>query len=182
MTQDPIARLLAEHARLMARFEPLRALLPALATGGPDAAARALPVLREVSQVMSTELLAHARREDDVFFPAVEHEIGAGFGPTRVMRMEHVAIHDGTQRFRDTLRELQEVDHPAIVAGGEQLARATATGAGAALLHAIASELLGRIDEHFAKEEQVLFPMSRQILGPEQLAEAARAMDALDAR
>lgn len=181
MTQDPIERLLREHVELMAALAPFRRAVESLADGGPEALEQARPILRAGAGLLTTELIAHARREDDVFFPAVEAALGAGFGPTRVMRQEHVMIRDGAEAFHATLHELHEVEHPAIVEGGERL-RDLVDGAGdAGAFHRIGTELLQRIDDHFAKEEQILFPMSRSVLDAEDLAAVARLMDALDA-
>jgi len=182
MTKDPIQRLLEEHVSLLARFQPLRNAVRQLEAGGPAAVPAVLPVLGEVSRIMATELIAHAKREDDAFFPAVERAMGSDFGPTRVMRMEHAEIHEGAELFRATLKELQEVDHPAIVEGGERLRSLSDQGGDAKQIHDVCRDLLQRIDDHFAKEEQVLFPMSRNILGPADLEEVARLMDAMDAR
>ena len=182
MIRDPIERLLEEHVELQRRFAPLRAALRDLDSAGPAALEAALPALREVSRVMSTDLIAHARREDDIFVPAVERVLGEGQGPMGVMREEHAEIHLGTDRFRDTLRELQEVDHPAIVEGGERLEALIAQGADAKRLRALCHDLLDRIDRHFEKEEQVLFPMSRDLLDARALDDIARAMEACDPR
>jgi iron-sulfur cluster repair protein YtfE (RIC family) len=182
MTQDPIQRLLAEHVALQAKFEPLRRAAAELERGGQAAVDAALPALREVAHVMTTELIAHARREDDVFFPAVEAAIGGAFGPTAVMRQEHAAIHAGAESFRATLRELQDVQHPAIVEGGARLSELAAGVADARELQALATALLHLIDDHFAKEEQILFPMSREILDAESLRAVGQRMDEIDAR
>jgi len=182
MLRDPIDRLLAEHAELQRRFDPLRAALRDLGAGGEQALGSALPALREVSRVMSTELIAHAKREDEIFFPAVERVLGDGNGPTPVMRAEHVEIHRGADRFRDTLRELHEVDHPAIVAGGERLRALIDEGADVRRLRSLCEDLLDQIDRHFEKEEQVLFPMSRELLDARALQAVALDMEASDAR
>jgi len=179
--QDPIDRLLAEHAELQRRFVPLRAALRELGAVGERALDAALPALREVSRVMSTDLIAHARREDDIFFPAVERVLGDGNGPTPVMREEHAEIHRGADRFRDTLRELHEVDHPAIVAGGERLRALIEHGGDAVRLRRLCEDLLEQIDRHFEKEEQVLFPMCRELLDARALRDVAREMAAGDA-
>lgn len=179
MTTDPIQRLLDEHVSLLSRFEPLRRAVRELGAGRASVPA-VLPLLAEVSRVMSTDLIAHAKREDDAFFPAVERAMGPDFGPTRVMRTEHAEIHEGAELFRSTLKELQEIDHPAIVEGGERLRRLSHAGDDAKQVQDVCRELLDRIDAHFAKEEQVLFPMSRSVLGPGELAEVARLMDAMD--
>lgn len=181
MTTDPIHRLLQEHATLLAQFEPLRTAVRELEAGGAAAVPTVLPVLREVSRIMSTDLVAHAKREDDAFFPAVERAMGEDFGPTSIMRMEHVEIHQGAELFRTTLKQLQEVDHPAIVERGERLRSLSEQGGDAGQLHDLCTDLLARIDDHFAKEEQILFPMSREILDPADLQEVARLMEAMDA-
>ena len=182
MTRDPIDRLLDEHDELQRRFAPLRAALRELESGGEKALDAALPALREASRVMSTDLIAHAKREDEIFFPAVERALGEGFGLTQVMRTEHVEIHHGTELFRDTLRELHEVDHPAIVAGGEKLRTLLEQGGDAVRLRTICLTLLEQIDRHFEKEEQILFPMSREILDTRVLRDVALEMEAGDAR
>ena len=95
MPQDPIDRLLAEHADLMSRLEPLRRIVREQSQGGTSAAGAALAVLRTAAHLLNNDLIAHARREDEVFFPAVEAVMGESFGPTTVMRSEHVEIHAG---------------------------------------------------------------------------------------
>ena len=181
MTQDPIQRLLDEHIELLAQLEPLRRALHELPAGGAESLNAALPALREAAHMMTTDLIAHARREDDIFFVAVESAMGGAFGPTTVMRSEHAEIHAGADRFESTLRELQDVQHPAIVEGGARLHAMVQGGAGPGELLAIARPLLDLIDDHFAKEEQVLFPMSRTLLDAASLRTIADEMDRMDA-
>lgn len=181
MTQDPIQRLLNEHAELMSKLGPFRRAVHELSTGGPEQLTRALPALREGVRILTTELIAHAHREDAVFFPAVEAASGGAFGPTTVMRREHVSIHAGADQFHSTLHELQQVQHPAIVEGGEKLRDLVEGNAEAARLHEIGATLLALIDDHFAKEEQILFPMSRNILDAESLRAVALGMEELGA-
>ena len=107
--------------------------------------------------------------------------MGEPFGPATVMRSEHAEIHAGADRFRDTLRELNEVQHPAIVAGGQELRALVERAPDAKALVTLAGPLLALIDDHFAKEEQVLFPMSRQLLSPAALRDVAARMAQLDA-
>jgi iron-sulfur cluster repair protein YtfE (RIC family) len=140
-----------------------------------------LPALEDVSVMMSTDLIAHARREDDALFPALEAAFGSAGGPTGVMREEHRAIHGQAERFRQTLHELNEVEHPAIVAAGARLRTLAAAGAGAAELRVIGATILELLDLHFGKEEDILFPMAREVLSPEEMLAVARKMEALDA-
>lgn len=181
MTTDPIQRLLDEHAQLMVRFEKLRHAVHVLGERGDEALPAMLPLLREASEVMNTELIAHARREDDVLFEAVEEIFGRDWGPTTVMRQEHREIHGNVDLFRDTLHALNEVEHPAIRSGIARLHEQVERGAPAATLRETGAELLAMLDAHFGKEEEILFPIARTELSAEKLREVARRMDDLDA-
>lgn len=181
MTLDPIQRLLDEHAALMSKFEKLRHAVHLLGERGEAALPEALPLLREAADVMNTELLAHARREDDVLFEAVEEVFGPDWGPTSVMRQEHRDIHGNVDLFHDTLHELNQVEHPAIKSGIAKLHEQVEHGAAAATLRETGAELLAMLDAHFGKEEEILFPIARAELSSEKLREVARRMDELDA-
>jgi regulator of cell morphogenesis and NO signaling len=171
---DPIALLLEEHAAIMAEVAPLRRAVADLKRRGEAALPGARAALAAVGEMMGTRLLAHARREDEALFPALEQVFG-GSGPTAVMRLEHQA-----ETFRRTLRELEEVEHPAIVAGGEALRTMVAAGASAGALRATGAEIIRLLDLHFAKEEDILFPMARQLLSRQALEEVARRFEALE--
>lgn len=134
MTTDPIQRLLDEHDALMSKFEKLRGAVRLLGERGDAALPEVLPLLREAGEVMNTELIAHARREDEALFAAVEELLGEGWGPTAMMRQEHDDIHGNVERFRETLRGLNEVEHPAIQSGVARLHDQLARGAPAATL------------------------------------------------
>ncbi len=95
-------------------------------------------------QVLDGALETHARLEDELLFAALEPQLG-GMGPLGVMRMEHDEIDR-------TLAELRDQ------AGGAE----TAAGV---------RHLLETVRLHFAKEEQVLFPMAEQLLGDDRLEE-----------
>jgi iron-sulfur cluster repair protein YtfE (RIC family) len=178
--RDPIDHLLTEHREIMAEVEALRRAVADLRDRGEVALPAALPALRSVGRMMSTRLLRHARKEDEVLFPALERAFGSGDGPTWVMREEHRAIHEQVRLFKETLRELNEVEHPAIVSGGATL-RALAEGGGsAAQLAETGEEIVSLLDLHFGKEEDILFPMARTMLSEPDLSEVARGMDAIE--
>jgi cysteine synthase A len=98
------------------------------------------------------------------------------------MREEHRAIHGRAERFRQTLRELNEIEHPAIVAGGERLRSLATRGGGAAELRETGATILELLDLHFRKEEDILFPMAREVLSPQAMRDVARGMEAIDLR
>jgi hemerythrin-like domain-containing protein len=92
--------------------------------------------------MLAAALAGHAQLEEDLLFKTLERHIGS-IGPLAVMRMEHDQIEEGLERL-PAVRELEQV-----------------------------RELLLQIVEvargHFAKEEQVLFPMASQALSTETL-------------
>jgi iron-sulfur cluster repair protein YtfE (RIC family) len=177
--RDPIDQLLDEHRAIMAGVAPLRRAVADLNRHGEAALVEALPALEAVSRMMATDLLAHARREDEVLFPALEAALGTTATPTAVMREEHRVIHGEADLFHRTLRELNEVEHPALVAGGERLRTLTATGGTAEALRQTAETIIELLDQHFAKEEAILFPMARQVLSAEAMREVGQRMAAL---
>ena len=178
---DPIDRLLQEHRDIMADVAVLRRAVEDLDVRGDAALPAALPALRSVGRMMATRLLRHARKEDEALFPALERVFGATDGPTAVMRQEHRAIHDHARLFRETLRELNEIEHPAIVAGGATLRTLVEQGGNAAVLARTGAEIVSLLDLHFGKEEDILFPMARAMLSEEDMATVGRGMEAIEA-
>lgn len=175
---DPIDHLLDEHVVIMNQIEGLRRAIDDLRARGDAALPDTRPVLENVGRMMATTLHRHARKEDEALFPALEAVFGTSGTPTAVMREEHRAIHGRAELFRRTLHELNEIEHPKIVAGGEALRGMTA-GADAASLRHTAEEIVSLLDLHFGKEEDILFPMAREILDPDALAVVATKMEAI---
>lgn len=103
-----------------------------------------LPSLNDLAQVKSlgamlaAALASHAYLEDELLFLALEVHMNPASGPLAVMRMEHEEIES-------RLEGLQEV---------QDLAEAQNL-----LLHAIQ---IARA--HFAREEQILYPVAAQML------------------
>lgn len=179
MLVNPIEHLLQEHRDIMAQVADLRAAVRDLEARGDASLPDALPVMRRIGRMMETQLALHARKEDEALFPAIEAIIGAGGGPTAVMRMEHKDIHAQGELLRQTLHQLNEVEHPAIEAGGDKLRSLAARGGSAESLRATAAEIIELLDMHFGKEEQILFPMTEQMLDDETLAEVGRHIEAM---
>jgi hemerythrin-like domain-containing protein len=101
---------------------------------------------------LSKTLLSHAHLEDELLFPALEARIGP-MGPLAVMRAEHEEIEGA----------LGEASRSEDAAGTIALARSAVAVA----------------RQHFAKEEQVLFPMARRALGEEELVRLADRWSAM---
>ena len=175
---NAIDQLLREHAEFRGEMQRLSA-----AISGPEGGAAwadALGRMRKFGEMMAGKLARHAAKEDQVLFPALEAKLGTTFPPAEVMRGEHREIHARGAQLRQTLAELAEVDHPAIHAGGEALRRmAAGDGRGPAAQRLAAEQILALLESHFEKEEEILFPMARQILEPAELASLAEKMDAM---
>lgn len=177
MTRNPIEHLLEEHTSIMRQVAALRHAVQKLAARGEAALAETLPVFDQIGKMMATELDLHRRKEDEVFFPAIEAVIGKD-GPTQVMREEHRDIHAQGVLLRETLRELNEEQHPAIEAGAERLRALVSSGGSAAALQRTGEEIIYLLDAHFGKEEDILFPMARDLLDPETLDKIAVQFEA----
>ena len=176
---NPIDHLLQEHRDIMAQMADLRRAVADLAACGQAALPEALPVFARIGRMMETQLARHARKEDEALFPALEALLGADGSPTGVMRQEHRAIHAQGELLRRTLHELNDVEHPQIEAGAARLKTLGAGGGSAASLRASAEEVIRLLDLHFAKEEEILFPMTRQLLDDAALARVGDRMEAL---
>lgn len=98
--------------------------------------------VRPAVSLLTDALISHARLENDVLFAAIR-DAGHDIPPLMVMEAEHAEIEDQFHR----LLRLDSVEH-------------------------LRQELQAAIlltCEHFAKEEEVLFPIAEQLLG-DQLA------------
>ncbi len=100
----------------------------------------------------------HFTMEEAVLFPDFEQRSGQSMGPTQVMRMEHIQM-----------RELFEDMRVCI----ERQARDDFLG--------LSETLLVIMQQHNAKEEQILYRMADQLLG-DGAADLIERMAAVDAR
>lgn len=180
MYQDPIERLLQEHKEIMAQVAELRAAVHSLAEEGEAALSQTLPVFDRIGQMMATRLDLHRRKEDDILFPEFEAVFGTEGSATSVMRREHQEIHAQGRLLRETLHDLNEVQHPAIEAGGAELRTLAASGDDAEALRSTGEEIIHLLDLHFEKEEQILFPMAPQLLTPEAIERVAIGFERLE--
>jgi iron-sulfur cluster repair protein YtfE (RIC family) len=101
-----------------------------------------LAEVRACAAMLAAALIPHAEMENDLLFAALEGQ-GGDAGPTPVMRAEHREIEEALLRARDS-RELDDARD--LLRFAVEQAR-----------------------DHFAKEEQVLFPIAEQLLGAEAL-------------
>jgi len=103
-----------------------------------------LAIIKKHGGMLGAALASHAHLEEELLFQKLEPHIGPG-GPLAVMRMEHNQIENNLSQLPDqeTLEQTRAVMFETIH---------TARG-------------------HFAKEEQILYPLAVRILGTERLSE-----------
>lgn len=94
---------------------------------------------------LAAALKSHAQIEERLLFQALDPHLPPGMGPLAVMRSEHDEIESSVER----------VVH----------------GVGADEGRELLGRIAGLAHEHFAKEEQVLFPLAEERLGAGQLEE-----------
>lgn len=97
-------------------------------------------------RVLAAPLLRHAENEEALLFPELVERLGGHEGgPVQVLREEHVIIHGQV----DTLAaDPARAEFDRVFAAFDRLLR-----------------------EHIVKEEDILFPMSAELLGDERLRE-----------
>ena len=128
------------------------------------ARAAELQIIQAQGALLAAALVPHAQIENEILFPAIEAEIGEQ-GPTRVMREEHAQIEGMLTRLQ-TLREFTQA-HDEIESKLAQLPNLTTAEEARALI----DDMIYAAREHFAKEEQVLFPMCEEFLSARALTE-----------
>lgn len=101
-----------------------------------------LDSVQRMTRALAAALASHARIEDELLFPALEAHLGPA-GPLAVMRHEHEEIE----------------------AAIEDVASAQTQEAAAARLR----YGLQVAQDHFSKEEQILFQMARQSISEQEL-------------
>lgn len=107
-------------------------------------AASALELVQSQAALLTAALATHAGLENELLFSALDPHLGQ-MGPLAVMRMEHDEIENTLGQVQEA-RDLAQAQH--LVLHAMRVAR-----------------------DHFAKEEQVLFPMAHQVLDEERLAQ-----------
>ncbi|MBX7234419.1 MAG: hemerythrin domain-containing protein [Caldilineales bacterium] len=109
-------------------------------------AAETLAVVHSLAAGLTATLASHAHLEDELLFSTLDPYLGP-MGPLAVMRMEHDQI-EGLLGQVPAAQELDQAQR--LLQQAVQVARS-----------------------HFAKEEQVLFPMALQVLEQSKLAALA---------
>lgn len=147
MKGDPLVRFEAEHQEALLVLGRLEGAALALRRGGD--AAPYLAATLEAHAFLAGAVRAHNDNEERALFPLLGDD-----APTAIFIEEH-----------QQLRGLEV-----------ELARAARQGDAAATA-AVALELVELLRAHIAREDDVLFPMARERLGPAGLAQVAAQLD-----
>jgi len=152
VTGDPLVRFEREHVEALAALARLERA--ALALRAPGNPAPHFAAAREAHAFLAGPVRAHNENEERALFP----ELGAE-APTEPFVAEHEILW---QLERDLEEALRVSD-----------ARGTA---------AAALALVDLLRSHIARENEMLFPMARALLGAEGLARVERRLAAEDRR
>jgi len=109
----------------------------------------ALAIVRKVLAFLKKDVSTHFRVEEEALFPVLGRIIGFD-GPISVMLSEHKHLLGGISSLESAL-----VDQPTD-------RKRVAT---------ICNDIVEALTAHSAKEDEVLFPLARQVLNQEQLSE-----------
>ncbi|MBI4421491.1 MAG: hemerythrin domain-containing protein [Gemmatimonadetes bacterium] len=148
MTGDPFRLLEAEHATALAALEHLERAALGLRSDPDSKEGRA--VVREVLALLTTEVRSHNEKEERTLFPMLGLD-----APTLVFEEEHRILRS------------REVELQRLLDWG---------GAGPALAD-VALDIVQLLREHIIRENEVLFPVARAVLGPEGIAALARRLN-----
>jgi quercetin dioxygenase-like cupin family protein/hemerythrin-like domain-containing protein len=185
--RDPIAILLDEHRAAEAVFASFEQALAATARGG--AAIRpAVDAARAMLAYLDGALEVHIRKEEEPLFPRLKARLPAD---DRYVE-ELVAEHDQARIRREELRQMLDSllageDHDELRQGREALRAAAAAygpdGPAAADLSALRAAgrvLLRTLRVHFQNEEELAFPLAKDLLAAEELSAAGWEMQVID--
>lgn len=155
MTDGPIEVLLGEHRTILAVLDEVDRESRRLEAKGALREAFWADLLRFLDEF---DAGLHHKKEEDLLFPALEGAgLSASHGPTAVLRDEHLRSQFWRNRLEQALHDRDRTRLIAAVASYLDLTRA-----------------------HVLKENQILFPLARQLLSPEALAELRVAFQALE--
>jgi len=147
VTADPIRRFEEEHTAALAALDRLEAAAEMLRTGGP--AEPPLAIAREVHGLLCGAVRRHNEDEERALFPLLGED--APIGP---FLEEHETLWKLEADLSDAI---DRVDR-------DQVARQ-------------ALEIVDLLRTHIRRENDVLFPMARALLGAEGLAIVARKLN-----
>ncbi len=164
---DIIETLQQEHREALRRLDLLETALKGIAeVQGESPPASVAPFVAQWGW-FRVDLTLHFRKEEEALFPEAAGVLSAEEGPIAQMRAEHVEFEGLRSEVVGALETLQ------TGCCGHREAEARLRRAGA--------QLCALLREHIWKEDNVLFPLLREVLPPERLAAATRRAERMEA-
>ena len=149
---DPLKRFEEEHQHGLRELERLeRAALALANTEG--SVEHHIATAREVADFLSTDVKQHNENEERALFALLTDDL-----PWAPFVEEHERLRDLESELHDALDSADPVNKVPPVA------------------HA----LIDLLRSHIAREDEVLFPMSREFLGPDGLADVAKRLGEME--
>ncbi len=154
----PLDQVRSEHARLVPHIASLVNTADAVELPGPSA----FELIDDAWRFLDGHLLAHARAEEQVLYPALTRALGGTTEAVRLLVADHVVI----ARLVDELGALRHrIAGQAVVdEHARRELRRVLLG-----LHAV-------IEAHFAKEEEVVLPTLEARLAPRDIEKLLGAL------
>ncbi len=147
VTEDLLVRFSMEHEQALAALDRLERAATALDHGDP--AEPHLRTVREVCDTLTTTVREHNKNEERALFPLLGED-----APCAPFVQEHVALRELEQRLGQALEgRTPERDIPPV-----------------------AHALVDLLRDHIQREDEVLFPMARALLGAAALERAAKLL------
>ena len=148
VTPDVLVRFSMEHEQALAALDRLQRAATALDHGDP--AEPHLRTVREVCETLCTTVREHNENEERALFPLLGED-----APCEPFRQEHQVLRELEQRLNAALDGLTpERDIPPV-----------------------AHALVDLLRAHIQREDEMLFPMARELLGADDLERAARLLE-----
>lgn len=117
--------------------------------------------VRDTLKFFDERLSLHRRKEEEILFPVLGRHLGTTGGPIACMLHEHQDEREKIEAIRAALQR----------GSGDPTAWTEIRAAG--------SYILSLLRTHIGKENQILYPMAEQLLGPDEKEAVAKAMNAM---
>jgi iron-sulfur cluster repair protein YtfE (RIC family) len=141
-----------EHGELLPHIKQLRLVANSIGTAPVDDVRRGI---EEIHQFLEQHLIPHAGAEDRVLYPAVGRVLGSPLA-TATMSRDHVAVRELTEELGEFLLQIDGPQLPQILM---------------AELRRVLYGLYTLLWVHFAKEQEIYFPILDEALSREAAVE-----------
>ncbi|MEH7384841.1 hemerythrin domain-containing protein [Bacillus sp. JJ1521] len=156
----PLQQLKDEHISLRAHMDRFYEIAEEIEfEAGPEVLQLFWDLFERVS-AFNSQLAAHSKREEEGLFPMMNHHLGENDHTIETMEYEH---HKAEQHLQDFLDEAAE-------------AKETMDAYEAQTITVYAVQAYATLTQHFAKEENMLFPLAERILPIEEKNELERML------